>query len=470
MPESVAAVDLGATSGRVMLGHVTSASVSLETISRFPNGPVDTVDGIHWNILQLYQCVVDGLARAASRATPRGVAVDSWAVDYALLRGGRMLGAPYHYRDARNPPAAERAHGIVPFDRMYRASGLQFLPFTTVYQLVAERQGGLLNLADRLLLIPDLIGYLLTGQAVTERTNASTTGLIDIGTGEWNRPLLRELSIPDRILTPLVEPGTRIGPLRDSLGLPGSELVTVGSHDTASAVVAVPAVDDEAAYISSGTWSLVGLELPGPVITEAAQRANFTNEGGVDGRVRFLRNVSGMWLLDETIRHWRQTDTTVDRAALIAAAADVAASEVVVFDAADTRFIAPGDLASRIVDWCREHDLRPPDGRAALVRSILESLAEAYAHTIRQAVALTGKTVTTVHIVGGGSRNRLLCQLTADRTGLPVLAGPVEATALGNVLVQARALGILSGSLEALRAIVARSFTPDRYRPRGGRR
>lgn len=465
---AVAAVDLGATSGRVMVGHLAATSLNLETISRFPNGPVDAVDGIHWNILQLYRCVVDGLARAANRFELSGVAVDSWAVDYALLRGGRMLGDPYHYRDARNPPAAERAHAIVPFDRMYRASGLQFLPFNTVYQLVAERDAGLLDLADRLLLIPDLLGYLLSGRAVTERTNASTTGLIDIGTGEWNRPLLRELSIPEHILTPLVEPGTRIGPLRASLDLPREvELVTVGSHDTASAVVAVPASHDEVAYISSGTWSLVGLELPSPVVTEASRAANFTNEGGVDGRVRFLRNVSGMWLLDETIRHWRRTGVNVDRAELLAAAAD--AADAVVFDVDDPRFLAPGDIAARIAEWCAEHDRRPPGDRAELTRSILESLAEAYARTIRRAVELTGKSVTTVHIVGGGSQNRLLCQLTADRTGLPVVAGPSEATAVGNVLVQARALGMVSGSLEALRAIVAESFTPVHYRPRGRR-
>ncbi|ADD43362.1 rhamnulokinase [Stackebrandtia nassauensis] len=469
MTQTVAAVDLGATSGRVMLGHFASGTVNLETVSRFPNGPVDTVDGLHWNVLELYRCVVDGL-RLAARARPGSVGVDSWAVDYALLRGGRVLGFPYHYRDSRNQVAAERAHRIVPPERMYRESGLQFLPFNTVYQLVAEQDGGLLDVADRLLLIPDLIGYLLSGEAVTERTNASTTGLIDIASGKWNRRLLSELSIPERILTDVVDPGTSLGPVRSSLGLDADcELVTVGSHDTASAVVAVPAVHDDVAYISSGTWSLVGLELPQPVVTEASRAANFTNEAGVDGRVRFLRNVSGLWLLDEMLRHRRDAGEDVDLAALLDAAAAVDSRDVVLFDTDDPRFLPPGDHASRIVDWCREHDVRPPEGLAELTRAILESLAEAYARTLRQASELSGKAVTTVHIVGGGSRNRLLCQLTADRTGLPVLAGPVEATALGNVLVQARALGIVSGSLEALRALVAASVTPVGYQPGGER-
>ncbi|HZE40133.1 MAG TPA: rhamnulokinase family protein [Stackebrandtia sp.] len=469
MPDAFAAVDLGATSGRVMIGHVTPEAVRLDTVSRFPNGPIDTVDGIHWNVLELYRRVVEGLNLAAEREEPRSVAVDSWGADYGLLRGGRLLGSPFHYRDGRNPPAAERAHRTVPFERMYRASGLQFLPFNTVYQLVAEEDGGLLDVADRLLMIPDLIGYLLSGEVVSESTNASTTGLIDIATGEWNRGLARELSIPDDIFAPLTPPGTRVGGLRASVGLSRAvELVTVGSHDTASAVVAVPAEGDEIAYISSGTWSLVGLELPGPVVTEASRAANFTNESGVDGRTRFLRNVSGLWLLDETIRTWRRSGQDVDHAALLGAAADVDPSAAVLFDAEDPRFIPPGDLPARIADWCAEHDVRPPAGRAELVRSILESLAEAYARAIRQAEDLTGRHVETVHIVGGGANNRLMCQLTADRTGLPVLAGPVEATALGNVLVQARALGAISGSLEALRAIVSRSFTPIGYLPRGG--
>ncbi|MGH8878329.1 MAG: rhamnulokinase, partial [Stackebrandtia sp.] len=338
-----------------------------------------------------------------------------------------------------------------------------------VYQLDAEREAGLLDVADRLLLIPDLIGYLLTGQAVTERTNASTTGLIDIDSGEWNRALLCELSIPDHLFTPLVEPGTRLGPLRESLGLDGAcELVTVGSHDTASAVVAVPAEHDAFAYVSSGTWSLVGLELPGPVVSEAARDANFTNEAGVDGRVRFLQNVSGLWLLDETVRGWRSAGHESDLTTLLEQAAAVDSAGVVRFDAADPRFLAPGDIPGRIADWCAEHDVPAPRGRAELVRGILESLAEAYARSIRRAVELSGQSVTTVHIVGGGSRNRLLCQLTADRTGLPVLAGPAEATAVGNVVVQARALGVISGSLEALRAIVAASFPPRRYLPASG--
>jgi len=472
MTETVAAVDLGATSGRVILGHVSSREVGLTEINRFENVPVSTPDGLHWNLLALYQRVVEGLVEAGHRERLRSVAVDSWAVDYALLRDGRMLAQPYHYRDARTAPAIERTHQQVPFDRLYQASGLQFLPFNTVYQLVAEREAGLLDVADQLLLIPDLLGRLLAGTAVTERTNASTTGLIDIVGGEWNGRLMRELSIPEHLFTPLVDPGVAIGTLRPELEVPGQpELFTVGSHDTASAVVAVPAADEEFAYISSGTWSLVGLELERPVVTPASRTANFTNELGLDNRIRFLRNASGLWLFDQTLHAWRARGEHVDQADLLEEAAAIPADAVTGFDAGDPRFIAAGDMPGRIRDWYLEHDRRAPQGRAQFIRAIMESLAEGYAASIRQAVELTGKTVRTVHIVGGGSRNRLLCQLTADRTGLPVLAGPAEATALGNVLIQARAHGVISGPLEALRALVSASFTPTRYEPGvGGRR
>jgi rhamnulokinase len=481
MTTSVAAVDLGATSGRVILGGIEDGLLRLRHVARFPNQPVQLHEGgrlgLHWNIAELYRSLSAGLAQAL-RDEPglASIGIDSWAVDYALLRRGRMLRLPYHYRDGRTARGVEAVHGRVPAVELYQRNGLQHLPFNTVFQLAADAEEGDLALADRALLIPDLIAYWLTGEEATEATNASTTGLVDVRSGQWDTALSDRLGLPRDLFPSLVHPGHRIGTLLPEVaaGLGASRTVpvtAVGSHDTASAVVAVPAADDdESAFISSGTWSLVGLELDAPVLASESLAANFTNEGGVDGRVRYLKNVSGLWLLSESIRTWEgpgATDAqrTSDLAALIAEAAAVTRPQPV-FDASDERFTAPGDIPSRIAAWCLEHDLEPPHGRAEFVRSILESLAAAYAATIEQAEQLAGKRIRTVHIVGGGSQNTLLCQLTADRSGRTVLAGPVEATAIGNVLVQMRAAGILSGSLEALRSVVARTFEPVRYAPR----
>ncbi|MDR5700555.1 rhamnulokinase [Agromyces aerolatus] len=472
---AVAAVDLGATSGRVIVGHVDGAAgtLALNHVARFPNGPVRLASGLHWDFTGLFRDLTRGLADAFRR-TPdvASIGVDSWAVDYGLLRGERLLGEPFHYRDERNEAAVDGVHAIVPFAELYRRNGLQFLPFNTVYQLAAERDGGdgCLGLADSLLLIPDLVGFQLTGTRVAERTNASTTGLLGVETGEWDYELMERLQLEASVLPRLVSPGDSLGGLRPTvaadLGAPdGVEVVAVGSHDTASAVVAVPMRAESAAYISCGTWGLVGVELEAPVTSDAARDANFTNEGGVDGRVRFLHNVMGLWLLSESVRWWERDGETIDLPGLLAQAAAVT-GEVTVFDANDPRLMAPGDLPGRIAEWCAERGLRAPQSRAEFARSIVESLAEAFAAAVRDASILSGVDVETIHLVGGGSQNALLCQRTADRSGIPVLAGPVEATAIGNVLVQARAAGFASGDLESLRAIVTRAFEPKRYAPR----
>ena len=461
-PVSVAAVDLGATSGRVMIGRVGPGELSLSAVARFPNGPVERPDGLHWDIDALHDHVVDGLA-AAVREDPgvASVGVDSWAVDYGLLRSGELVAAPFHYRDERNLAAVDRVHALVSAEELYRRSGLQHLPFNTLFQLAAERD---LAHADRMLLIPDLFAFWLTGREAAERTNASTTGLLSAATGRWDDDLVARLGIPRRLLPDLVEPGTVIGGLtpamRERIGT-DLDVIAVGSHDTASAVVAVPATTDDFAYISCGTWGLVGVELDRPVLTDASRDANFTHEGGVDGRIRFLHNVMGLWLLSESLRAWGRDDLP----ALLAQAAEVT-GDVPVFDANDPSFLTPGDMPARITEWFADRGLRAPDGPAETVRSIVESLAVAFADAVRTASALSARPVSVIHLVGGGSQNALLCQLTADHAGLPVLAGPVEATALGNVLVQARALGAISGSLESLRALVAAAFRPTRYDPR----
>lgn len=473
MSAAVAAVDLGATSGRVMLGYVGPDEVRIAPVSRFPNTPVRTIDGLHWDILGLYRHVISGLA-AATRIEPGvgSIGVDSWAVDYALLRAGQMLGAPFHYRDERTAAGVEATHALVPARELYTANGLQHLPFNTLFQLAADRESGSLDDADRMLLIPDLLGYWLTGRQVAERTNASTTGLLNLSTREWDNALVERVGLPRGILPELVDPGVRIAPLlpaaQTELGLAHAiDVIAVGSHDTASAVVAVPATTENFAYISCGTWGLVGVELEHPVISEAAREANFTNEGGVDGRVRFLHNVMGLWLLSESVRTWESQGHTIDLPSLLDAAAAVTIP-VGVIDANDPGLLAPGDMPTRIAELCRQRSEPVPASMAEFVRSIIESLADAFAAAVRTASDLSGKRVDVIHVVGGGSQNGLLCQLVADRSGLPVLAGPVEATAIGNVLVQARTLGAVAGDLESLRAVVTASFHPLLYTPRTG--
>ena len=468
---AVAAVDLGATSGRVMIGRVGPDTLELELVSRFPNGPVRRADGLHWDFDALYAHVLDGLAEAVRREPAiESIGIDSWAVDYGLLRDGELLAEPFHYRDERCARGVDEVHANAPFAELYARNGLQFLPFNTLYQF---RVDGRMPEADVALLVPDLIAHLLTGETVAERTNASTTGLVGVRTGEWDVELADRLGIPTAALPPLVDPGTVIGRLRPDIAARiGADLpvVAVGSHDTASAVAAVPLASADSAYISCGTWGLVGVEITEPVLTDAAREANFTHERGVDGRFRFLHNVTGLWLLSETVRAWEAEDgAPIDLPALLAEASEVDAgvnADVPLFDANDPSLSAPGDMPARIAALLREHGSPVPEGRAAFARTIVESIAQAFANAVGTAGELTERRIDEINLVGGGSLNRLLCQSTADRAGMPVLAGPVEATALGNVLVQARAAGILSGSLESLRDLVARTHAPERYAPR----
>lgn len=463
---AVAAVDLGATSGRVMIGRVGDGRLDLELVSRFPHGPVERADGLHWDFGALYENVLEGLAEAVRREPAiESIGIDSWAVDYGLIAGGELLAEPFHYRDERTARGVGEVHGSIPFPELYTRNGLQFLPFNTLYQYrIDERVAD----ADTALLIPDLIAFLLTGVRAAERTNASTTGLLGVGDGEWDVDLATRIGIPTRVLPPLLDPGALIGSLRPELAerigrtLP---VIAVGSHDTASAVVAVPLSSPSAAYISCGTWGLVGLELTEPVLTEAAREANFTHERGVDGRYRFLHNVTGLWLLSESVRAWEAEDgASVDLSALLVGASAVS-HQVPLFDANDPSLSAPGDMPSRIAALIREAGAAVPASRAAFARSIVESIAAAFAETVRTASTLSGREVDVIHLVGGGSLNALLCQATADRAGLPVLAGPVEATALGNVLVQWRALEGVDIELEELRALVAATHPVRRFDP-----
>ncbi|MDT0165450.1 rhamnulokinase family protein [Actinotalea sp. AC32] len=476
-----AAVDLGATSGRVVAGWLEGGRIVTDETGRFPNVPV-TVPGhggrptLHWDVLALWQGVQEGLRALVRRyGPPTSIGVDSWAVDVGLLDAdGVLLGNPVHYRDRRTDGAVERFFGHLDAREHYAVTGVQVQPFNTVFQLVAGSSSAQLAAARRMLLVPDLLVHWLTGEVVAEVTNASTTGLLDVAARRWSPEVVAAAGRATgtdvgRLLPQLVEPGTHLGAVRremgDALGATGVDVVAVGSHDTASAVVAAP-LGPRSAYISSGTWSLVGLELDRPVLTEASRLANFTNELGVGGTVRFLRNVTGLWLLEESLRTWRADGHDVELVPLLRAAAAVPGPHAVV-DVDDPALAAPGDLPGRIADAVRATGGPVPTSPAEVARTILDSLALAYRRAVRAACELSGREVEVVHVVGGGARNELLCRLTADATGVPVVAGPVEGTATGNLLVQAAAAGELDASPGAMRAVVRASTPLRRYEPGG---
>ncbi|WP_435771470.1 rhamnulokinase [Nocardioides sp. SYSU DS0651] len=472
----VAAVDLGATSGRVMSGRISAGTVEVNELHRFPNGAVRVGASYFWDVLGIHREVLTGIREVARTGPLDGVGIDSWAVDYGLLdRDGQLLGNPFSHRDPRTDGIAEQVVAQVGAAELYATTGIQRLPFNTIYQLVAAKGTAALEAAETLLLLPDLLGYWLTGSIGAERTNASTTQLYDARAGEWALDLARRLGLPWGILPPLRDPGTALGPLLPhvarEVGVKDEvPVIAVGSHDTASAVVGVPAEEGRFAYISSGTWSLVGLELDKAVLTEEARLADFTNELGVDGTVRFLKNVTGLWVLSECLRSWQDRRfRDVELRSLLAAVADFEPLRTVV-DINDPRLLAPSTatdpMPERVAMLAAEAGELVPRSPVAIARCILDSLAVAYRRHVRKAAELAAVPVDVVHVVGGGSQNELLCQLTADACGVPVLAGPVEAAALGNVLVQGRALGADLPDLAAMRALVRRSYDVVRYEPR----
>lgn len=469
MPErAYAAIDLGAESGRVVLGRLDRERVAVEVVHRFDNRPVRLPDGLRWNLLALFAEALHGLAAAAAAAPAplRGVGVDSWGVDYALLDGrDRVLGLPFHHRDPRTGGMAELAFSRVPREEVYAVTGIQTMPINTVFQLLADEGSSALGAADRIALVPDLLALWLSGELANEATAASTTGLLDARTGTWARALVQRLGLPAGPFSgDPVEPGTTLGPVLAQHGdIAGTPVHAVAGHDTASAFAAAPIRSHRAAVLSSGTWSLLGLELDAPVLGPEASACNLTNERGVDGTIRLVRNVMGLWLVQECRRHWERHGGPCDYDELHRLAA-AAPPDGPVFDPDDERFLAPGDMPARIAAACRAAGQAPPVAPGELVRSVLTSLACKYRLVLERLERVTGREVEVVHIVGGGTRNELLCRMTSDLLGRVVLAGPVEATALGNVLVQARADGEL-GSLDDLRAVAAASTAPVAFEP-----
>ena len=503
---AVAAVDLGASGGRVMVGQVGADQLDLHEAHRFPNAPVRVLGTLHWDILGLYRGMLDGLGAAARSFALASAGIDSWGVDYGLLdAGGALLGNPVHYRDTRTDGVVGEVLAKVPAADLYAVTGIQQMSINTIYQLAAAARTPQLAAARTLLLIPDLLAYWLTGEIGAEVTNASTTQLYDTRARDWAWDLIGRAGLPAGLFPALREPGRVIGTLRRELaaepglgGLAGSgsagrgpagpgssrpagslpawslaagslpgrplSVIATGSHDTASAVVAVPARGADFAYISCGTWSLVGVELDQPVLTEASRAANFTNETGVDGTIRYLRNVMGLWLLQESVRTWSAAGQRADLATLLDEAARMPPLQVVV-DPDDPMFLPPGDMPARIAAAARRTGQRPPADPPAVVRCILDSLALAYRARLREVQELSGRAVGTVHVVGGGVHNTLLLQLTADACGLPVVAGPAEAAALGNILVQARTLGAAPGDLAGMRALLRATQELRRFEP-----
>ena len=497
--EAYLAIDLGAESGRALLGRFDGECVALDEVHRFAVEPVRLLDGLHWDILRIMHEIQIGLGKGNVATGETGsllasIGIDAWGVDFGLLdRSGSLLSNPYHYRDSRTEGMMERALARLPRAEIYRATGIQFLPINTLYQLLAMEDSPLLEVADTVLLIPDLIEYWLTGDRSSEFTIATTTQLFDQAASEvpgphfrgserssgdplsmgWSWSLVKSMGIPSHLFPPVISPGTTVGPVlpavAEEAGLRAPvPVVAVASHDTASAVVAVPAEGDRFAYISSGTWSLVGLELPRPVITEDAMDANFTNEGGFGGTVRFLKNVMGLWLLQECRRTWaREGGGSISYEELCRLAESAPAFRSLV-DPDCPAFLPPGDMPARIRQFCAETGQQEPRAVGEVVRCVLESLALKYRWVVDRAEQLSGERADVVHVVGGGAQNDLLCRLTAEATGRPLLAGPVEATALGNVMVQAFARGSVR-SLREIRSVVRRSTEVRRYEPQEDR-
>ncbi len=476
------AVDLGASGGRVVAGGFDGRLLELEEVHRFENGPVTMAGRLIWDLPRLWQEVSLGLRAAAARhgRTISSVGVDTWGVDFSFLAAdGDLLANPVCYRDARTRGMLAATTAAVPREEVFAATGLQFMEINSLYQLMALKQSDsrVLAAADRLLMIPDLFHWLLSGVASNERTNASTTQCFDPQMGDWAFPLLERLGLPRRIFGPISEPGTVLGPLRPDVaaetGLTGVRVVLPGTHDTASAVAAVPADEPPSprpdwCYVSLGTWALVGAELDRPLVTPECLARNFTNEGGIGGTTRLLKNVCGLWLVQQCRAAWQRAGQEWSWDQLTALAAE-APPLVTLVDPNHPSLVAPADMPAAIRALARASGEPEPETTAATVRAALESVAAAVRRTVAELEGLLGRRLGRVHVVGGGVKNSLLCQMIADATGRPVVAGPVEATAIGNLLVQLLARDG-KVDLRAIRRVVRDTFEPVRYEPRDAAR
>lgn len=466
--------DLGAESGRAVLGTLKDGRIALDVIHRFPNEPQRILGSFHWDTVRLFAEIKAGIAKCVREkgGTLDGMGVDTWGVDFALLdKNDDLLFQPYHYRDHRTDGVPEKVFAIVPRTDVYSATGIQVMQLNTLYQLMAMRmaESPALEKARTFLMTPDLLHFWLTGNKVVEFSNATTTQCYNPVKGTWARDMLDKLGIPHHFLGDIVAPGTKVGALhptvREETGADAVSVITPATHDTACAVAAVPATGSGGwAYISCGTWSLVGVEEPHPCINELSMRYNLTNEGGVNHTFRLLRNVMGLWILQQCRRSWERLGTRYSYDELASMSATAAPFQAML-NPDDNTFLNPSNMPAAITEYCKRTSQRPPMGVAETVRCIVESLAMKYRWVIERLEEVTSRKIETIHIIGGGSQNKLLCQATADATGCTVLAGPIEATALGNVLVQALATGRIESIAEG-RSVVGRSFPQIEYDPR----
>ncbi|MFO7898794.1 MAG: rhamnulokinase family protein [Planctomycetota bacterium] len=461
------AIDVGASSGRAMLGDLHDGTLTLTDLHRFDNAPVEKDGHKHWGVTELGSQVYIALTKAG--ADVRSVGIDTWGVDYGYLgKVGQLVALPFAYRDERTQGVPERVHRTVPFERIYEITGIQYMPINTIYQMAddAASRPEVLRRADRMLMMPELLSHLLTGEYAAEYSIASTSALVDARARTWSDELIAELGLPRRLFGDLSRPGEFRAPVQPEVRRQTrcrADVILPGCHDTASAVAATPLPDSGAMYISSGTWSLAGMELEAPLINERARENNFTNEGGVAGTIRLLKNVMGLWLVQELRRLWAEDGDRLSFAE-ICDRAEQATPFAALIDPNRERFLAPDDMRAEIRDECARTGQPAPDGVGPLARTVFESLALAYRECLDQLRELTGEEIDRVHVVGGGVQNELLCQMTANACGVPVYAGPVEATAIGNLLVQAIALGELA-DLAAARQIVRTAFPPREYAP-----
>ncbi|MBQ9117495.1 MAG: rhamnulokinase, partial [Clostridia bacterium] len=463
------AIDLGATSGRGIIGSFDGKRLTLEENHRFDDSSVNMTGTLQWNINDIYENIKTAIGKSPKDI--RSIGIDTWGVDYGLIgKDGRLMGLPVNYRDARTDGMVDSTESLVTKEELYNITGIQFMNFNTVYQLVAEMRSnpGMIESARKMLMIPDLLSYFLTGNEVNEYTNATTGALVDARTHQWAYDMIKKYGIPTHIFGDLVNPGTVIGGLRDAvkadIGNFDAKVVTVASHDTASAIVAVPADGDDFVYISSGTWSLMGTELRAPVIDKKTLGYSFTNEGGADDRICFLKNIMGLWIHTECRRDFAKKDgfkTSYDDLAEMGAKSQPMRS---IIDPNDVIFTPPGNMTGRIADYCRRTGQPVPETKGEFVRCVFDSLALCYRDTLRKIEDMTGKKTPFINIVGGGAKETLLCQYTADACGIPVYAGPEEATAIGNLAVQAMGVGEIKDIAQA-REVVRNSFNVVEYLP-----
>lgn len=469
---SVLAFDLGASGGKALIGELTHSKLVTTEIHRFSNDPVQVGDHLYWDILRIFHEIKQGLIKSRLQGfnALEGISIDSWAVDFGLLdKNGQLLGNPIHYRDQHTNGMMEKVRSIISDQELFSRTGIQFLPFNTIYQLYAMQSdpNSILKHADRLLMIPDLLRYFLTGQKISEFTNASTTQLLNTATNSWDMELIQQLGIPDHIFAKVIHPGTVIGKLLPSvskeLALPEIPVIAVGEHDTACAVAAVPTKDQDFAYLSCGTWSLMGTEVDQPVLSQQALDLNFTNEGGIDHTFRLLKNIMGLWILQECKRAWEEEGKNISYAEMVAEAETVQPFKALI-DPDDSMFLNPSNMLSQIRHYCQNTNQAVPQDVGEYVRCVIESLALKYRYVFEKTEELSNKKFNGLHMVGGGIQNQLLCQFTSNAIGRPVWAGPIEASAIGNIITQFMTLCKIKSLTEA-RSIVRESFPIQTYDP-----